>query len=1073
LQREAALVDVPPPPAPPTRAAPHEDPAFQQVKGRITGHAQKLKKHPPASAEVKKAQAAAVPPANDKEAKAKTHQAEKMSAAKPGEFNRDAFIAAVKKAIDAASPKTLDDADKLASSGKAGEVKERVMGEVTAGKTAAAGDIKQTTAQPPDPSREAEKPVTPLAPAPAPPAAADPGGAQAMPAPAPAEQTNLGQGPAEVSNSMASADVTEQQLKESNEPQFQAAVEAKKAGEEHSAKAPAQVRAEEKGVLQGARGSAAGSAKASVAAMVHAKAGGQTKAEADKAAAKAQEETARKAVATKIDGIYDATKKETEEILKGLDEKVSKEFTTGEAAARAAFEASHKADMEAYKDKRYSGWIGAARWLKDKIFSLPPEVNAFYEKAKKIYLDKMDVVIGKVADLVGAELTKARERIARGRKEIDAVVAEQPASLRKFALEKQQSIGEKFDALEADVDAKQESVVEDLAAKYVEARNAVDERIKSLQEENKGLWDKAKDMVGEVIATIKKLKDMLLNVLAKAAGVIGKIIKKPIEFLGNLVNAVKTGLSNFVANIAEHLKGALQSWLFGALADAGIELPKSFDLKGILHLIFQLLGLTWQNIRGRIVKGLGKAGEAIMTKIEQGVEVIKIIVTEGLPGLWKLIVEKISDLKEQVIGKIKDFVITKIVIAGVTWLISLLNPASAFVKACKMIYDIVMFFVEKGEAIMEFVNTVLDSMGAIASGAIGGAAAAIEGALKRILPILLGFLASLLGLGGISDKIKSILEAVQKPVAKVLDAIIGTAVKYGKKLFGRGIAWAKGKIKKAKEWGKKQLTKLKNKALGIKDTPADRERRARAGADAGKSAIERLGKRSIARVALSPVLGVIKVRYGLKSIEPYESGKNWAVRVQTQRDDNGHVASRSTPIVQRETATAVTTIEASQEEYEKALENVFPAEAFDPIFAIINKAGAAAGSVVAGDPTFQQYLSKKKTWVRAGTMFHNEASNQGKALAGSAPAGWTVKFEHTVASGLGGSRLDVHAIGPNGEHIEVDWKTSGISALGSIKQMEKHKKHAEQKAQQPLTRQQSKSWLDFVRPHLPSGFQLP
>jgi hypothetical protein len=86
---------------------------------------------------------------------------------------------------------------------------------------------------------------------------------------------------------------------------------------------------------------------------------------------------------------------------------------------------------------------------------------------------------------------------------------------------------------------------------------------------------------------------------------------------------------------------------------------------------------------------------------------------------------------------------------------------------------------------MEFVNTVLDSIGAIASGAIGGAAAAIEGVLKRILPLVIGFLASLLGLGGISEKIKSILEAIQRPVGKVIDSIISKVVKFGKKIWGK------------------------------------------------------------------------------------------------------------------------------------------------------------------------------------------------------------------------------------------------------------------------------------------------
>ena len=69
--------------------------------------------------------------------------------------------------------------------------------------------------------------------------------------------------------------------------------------------------------------------------------------------------------------------------------------------------------------------------------------------------------------------------------------------------------------------------------------------------------------------------------------------------------------------------------------------------------------------------------------------------------------------------------------AGVTWLISLLNPASAFVKACKAIYDVIMFFVERGEQIMALVNTIIDSVTQIASGALGGVAGMIEGVLAK------------------------------------------------------------------------------------------------------------------------------------------------------------------------------------------------------------------------------------------------------------------------------------------------------------------------------------------------------
>ena len=83
-----------------------------------------------------------------------------------------------------------------------------------------------------------------------------------------------------------------------------------------------------------------------------------------------------------------------------------------------------------------------------------------------------------------------------------------------------------------------------------------------------------------------------------------------------------------------------------------------------------------------------------------------------------------------------------------------------------MIYDVVMFFVEKGEQIKEFVDSVLDSSSRSSGrrGRRGGQP--IEGTLCKIVPLLLGFLASLLGLGGIGEKIREILEKVQKPVKK-------------------------------------------------------------------------------------------------------------------------------------------------------------------------------------------------------------------------------------------------------------------------------------------------------------------
>ncbi len=776
LQRREAGAPVPPPPVAPTPPVPEEHPGFQEVSKRIATTAKTAASHPTAKTPAAAAQQAAKPPADAKEGIAKADKAEKMAASKPGTFDKAAFVAAVNQAVAEKAPKNLDEADKFATSGKSDAIASTVMGKVSKGKEDSAKPMADASNATPDTSKAAEKAVKPLSPA-APAAAPPVGAAAAMPTKAPAEQTNLEHGPAETENQLAAADVTQEQLAKSNEPEFTGALEAKKEGEAHSQQAPAAFRESEAAKLQAAQTSAQAAGAQGVATMVGAKAQSQQKVVATQAKTQSADEAKRAEVTTHIKGIFDKTKGDVDAILADLDGLVAKKFDEGEKKAKAAFTADHQTRMEKYKDDRYSGLLGAGRWLKDKWSGLPEEANNIYQVSKKIYEDQMQVLIGDIADTIGAKLTEAKNRVAAGKAEIDTYVKGLPKDLQKVGGQAASEIGSQFDELDASIDDKSQSLAEDLAGKYVESRNAVDDEIKAMQEENKGLWDKVKDAVGGAIQTILKLKDMLFGVLARAAGAVTKIIKDPIGFLGNFINAVKTGVTNFLGNIWTHLKKGLQGWLFGTLAEAGIEIPEKFDLKGIVTLVLSLLGLTWNSLRARIVKHVG---EPVMGLIEKGVDFIKIVLTEGVGGLWKWIVAKLSDLYDMVMGQIKDFVVTKIITAGITWLISLLNPAAAFIKACKLIYDAVMWFVDNAERLKDFVDSILDSVESIASGGVGAVAGYIENTLSKMVPMLISGLASLLGLGGIADKVKGVLEKVQSPVGKVVDSLVGSAVKFGK-----------------------------------------------------------------------------------------------------------------------------------------------------------------------------------------------------------------------------------------------------------------------------------------------------
>jgi hypothetical protein len=124
--------------------------------------------------------------------------------------------------------------------------------------------------------------------------------------------------------------------------------------------------------------------------------------------------------------------------------------------------------------------------------------------------------------------------------------------------------------------------------------------------------------------------------------------------------------------------------------------------------------------------------------------------------------------------------------------LGLLNPAGALVKILKLIFDFVMFLVERFEQIKDFVMSVYNGISAIASGALGAAQAAVEEALARSLPVVIGLLASLAGLGGIGKTVKNIIGKVAKPVHKVVDKVIAKIIQFVKKLL------KKGKSKKGK-----------------------------------------------------------------------------------------------------------------------------------------------------------------------------------------------------------------------------------------------------------------------------------
>jgi hypothetical protein len=158
--------------------------------------------------------------------------------------------------------------------------------------------------------------------------------------------------------------------------------------------------------------------------------------------------------------------------------------------------------------------------------------------------------------------------------------------------------------------------------------------------------------------------------------------------------------------------------------------------------------------------------------------------------------------------------------------------------------------VERLQQIGQVVAAFVDSISAIAAGAIGAAANRVEQTLAGLLTLVISFLARIAGLGRVSDAVIGVVNKIRAPIDKALDKVIEWIVTMAKNL-GKLVAQA-----------------------GV---PQDPNERLRLGAAAAKTAINRFANRPVGKPILDPVLSGIRVRYGFKILEPRAKANKWTV----------------------------------------------------------------------------------------------------------------------------------------------------------------------------------------------------
>ncbi len=794
------------------------DSGFKAVSSNIQKQGDLQQKHQSSKKEVSEAQKAAPEANNRKNSVAQGNHLGVIEQKKTPAFETNTFVDALMKKVDNIMPSNQDEAENFKSSGKVKEVKQAVAGTVSTAKKKSLQPLEQVTQQQPNVSGVANKSITPLG-------AAEVGrkpqnieAKRAIPMRLRKDRVEqpLQNDNKELDQVLANNDMSDEQLETSNEPQFQAFLEQKKSAEAGSEERIQQIRDEEnkhrtknKKELEQLGGD-------QMDAMHQNRRTAMTEVHSTKQAATSGFTVEEQGVGEKINSLYEKTKGEVERRLSRLDSRVQQEFDNGAAAGQRQFERFVAGKMQAYKQERYDSTGGTLKYAKDFWVGLPDEVDAFFVEGRNNYVRYMRRVIQNIAKLVARELNAAKKQVQLGRQTVTDYVQGLPSHLSKVGKKAAQEINSKFSALDSQVDDKQKSLVDMLAKKYTQNIKKIDAYAEKIKQENRAAIDLVLEQVKGPWEEIQKVKAMLTGALNAAAAAIEKIILDPIGFLDNLIAGVKQGFSTFLSGIQEHLTGGFVEWLTNSMGKQGIEMPADvFSLEGIFSIASQALNLTWDFVRGRAVKAMG---EGPVQTMEEGFEIFQVIQKEGIVGAWEHLKEGFADLQETIMDSMMGMLIGEVVEAGIKALLAMLTPAGAFVKAAMMIVDLAQFFINQGSQLVELVNAFTASISAMAEGKVSQVASAITTALKISVPVLIGFLAALAGVGDLAKKVQNIFKKIKQ---KITDAIDGFIEK-GKKWFKD----KKGRRKEKKEKKKAEADADKKKKDGDqKDTRSEAEKK--------------------------------------------------------------------------------------------------------------------------------------------------------------------------------------------------------------------------------------------------------
>jgi hypothetical protein len=497
---------------------------------------------------------------------------------------------------------------------------------------------------------------------------------------------------------------------------------------------------------------------------------------------------------TEIDGQLKDTEHQVttkyDEAERDADKKVTK-------AEEDAAEEKRKAEREA---DEMSWWERAKNWVKSALKALTDLVGKIFKAVRSLVkgvLDAVKSVVKGLIDLAAAAIKKAIHAFGEVLKGlVNTLLADAFPELAKALNDKIDSavaaadklVDKAADALKKGVDALVDFVGKVLDKVILAFQTVVSAGLALAYGAITGDWAEAARIVLEPLLELLGIdKEEFYAYVGRASATISKIVDDPGTFVGNLWTAFKTGVGWFKDNFYEHLKNGVITWLTGAIGE--FTFPKNFDVLGVLDLARQVMGLNLETLRRIAVRVFGEKAVAI---VEFVVAEVTTLIQGGWAALWDQITGAFGDIVDLVLNKLKDFVVTRLIMAAIEKLASLFTPIGAIVQLVMTIWNIAMFLKDQFDRIVSVLKAIVDTVSDIANGVLDKAAKGVEMALANALPVAIDLVAKLARLGGIPDKIREVLGSIRQ---RVEDAIVNLLKKIGQgfKSFFKGKGGAEEK----------------------------------------------------------------------------------------------------------------------------------------------------------------------------------------------------------------------------------------------------------------------------------------